>query len=113
MHPFDHMFVQLRRYRVAVCSSCHYAVLPGSIKTHVNTHHRYLPARQRQQMVGRALELERQGILASSRDGIRFPNPEDAAVPGLPVFTDGKKCVLPGPDGQVCGHTRRTKRGIQ
>ncbi|KAK3314425.1 hypothetical protein B0H66DRAFT_643789 [Apodospora peruviana] len=113
MHPFNDMFVPLGQYRVAICSLCHYAVLPGSIKTHVDTHHRYLPAQHRQQIAAHALELKRQGVLASSSDGIRFPTPEDTAVPGLPVWADGKKCMVPGPDGQACGHIRRTKRGIQ
>ncbi|KAK4653972.1 hypothetical protein QC762_0060730 [Podospora pseudocomata] len=113
MHPFDNVFVPLPRYRIAICSSCHNAVFPSSIKTHVNTHHCYLPVRHRQQIIQRAVELERRGILGSDVSGIQFPSPGDPAVPGLPVWPDGKKCIVPGPDGHPCGHIRRTYRGIQ
>jgi hypothetical protein len=42
-----------------------------------------------------------------------FPGSKDAAVPGLAVWSDGKKCVWTEPDGQQCGHIQRTRCGIQ
>ncbi|KAK4220415.1 hypothetical protein QBC38DRAFT_328223, partial [Podospora fimiseda] len=35
------------------------------------------------------------------------------AIADLPVWPDGKKCVLPGADGRPCGYIQRTRYGIQ
>lgn len=113
MHPFDQVFVELSAYRVAVCRSCHQAVLPGAVKTHVNTRHRYLPVEERRQIVERALALEQAGALASDVDHIVFPSSQDTAVAGLPVWSDGKKCTMRCRDGGQCGQVRRTRSGIQ
>ncbi|KAK4182084.1 hypothetical protein QBC35DRAFT_468354, partial [Podospora australis] len=113
MHPFDRAFVILPQQRIAVCRSCRNAVFPQSIRTHVNTQHRYMPAQERGQVVERALELQRQGVLSPDIDGVRFSGPEDAAVADLPVWRDGKKCTAPGPDGRPCGHIQRSTQGIQ
>ncbi|KAK4638897.1 hypothetical protein QC761_0102700 [Podospora bellae-mahoneyi] len=99
MPAFDETFMLLRQERVVICRSCHHAVLPGSVRTHVNTQHRYLPNPERRQIVERALELEKESVLSSDINRIRFPGREDAAVPDLPVWTDGKKCLLTGSHG--------------
>lgn len=113
MHPFDEAFVLLHPQRVTICRSCHHAVFPGSVGAHVNIRHRYLPTQERQQIVERALKLEKEGVLSPDIDGIRFPGREDPAVADLPVWADGKRCLLTRPDGRPCGHIRRTRHGIQ
>ncbi|KAK4220398.1 hypothetical protein QBC38DRAFT_330062, partial [Podospora fimiseda] len=63
--------------------------------------------------VTQALELEQQGILSSDIHGIQFPGRDEPAIADLPVWPDGKKCVLPGADGGPCGYIQRTRYGIQ
>ncbi|KAK4652119.1 hypothetical protein QC762_0099700 [Podospora pseudocomata] len=94
MHAFDETFMLLRQQRVVICRSCHHAVLPGSVRTDVNTQHRCLPNPERRQIVERALELEKESVLSSDINSIRFPGREDAAVPDLPVWTDGRQDVF-------------------
>ncbi|KAK4182229.1 hypothetical protein QBC35DRAFT_421075, partial [Podospora australis] len=113
MYPFDRAFLLLPQPRIAICRSCHDAVFPQSVRTHVNTRHQYLPTQERRQISDRASELQCQGVLSPDIDDVRFPSPGDAAVAMLPVWPDGKKCTIPGPDGRPCGYILRTRQGIQ
>ncbi|KAK4221163.1 hypothetical protein QBC38DRAFT_344682, partial [Podospora fimiseda] len=61
----------LRQQRVAVCRSCRHAVLPGSVRTHVQTRHQDLSTEKRQKIVTQALECEQQGVLCPHC--IRYP----------------------------------------
>jgi hypothetical protein len=53
-----------------------------------------------------ASALQDDGSLAADVDGIRFPDGIIPAIDGLPIWSDGKKCMQ-------CGHIRRTRQDIQ
>ncbi|KAK4220466.1 hypothetical protein QBC38DRAFT_347646, partial [Podospora fimiseda] len=53
------------------------------------------------------------GVLSPDIYSIQFPGREEPAIADLPIWSDGKKCVLPGADGRQRGYIRRTRHHIQ
>ncbi|KAK4096675.1 hypothetical protein N658DRAFT_562300, partial [Parathielavia hyrcaniae] len=108
MVAFDELFIPLPAFRIAICHEHRSAVTAKSVASHVGSQHRHLAARVRQRIAEEASALQGDGSLAADTHGIRFPGPGEVvpAIDGLPVWSDGKKCVQ-------CGHIRRTRKHIQ
>ena len=81
-------------------------VTARSVASHVNSRHRHLAARVRQRIVAEALALRDDGSLAADTNNIRFPDEVIPAIDGLPVWSDGKKCI-------ECGFIQRGRKHIQ
>ena len=81
-------------------------VTARSVASHVNSRHRHLAARVRQRIVAEALALRDDGSLAADTNSIRFPDEVVPAIDGLPVWSDGKKCI-------ECGFIQRGRKHIQ
>ncbi|KAK4220456.1 hypothetical protein QBC38DRAFT_378886, partial [Podospora fimiseda] len=80
---------------------------------HVQTRHQDLSTEKRQKIVTQALEWEQQGVLSPDIHGIQFPGREEPAIADLPIWSDGKKCVLSRVDGRLCGYIQRRRHHIQ
>ncbi|EAQ93900.1 hypothetical protein CHGG_02135 [Chaetomium globosum CBS 148.51] len=103
---FDEFFKRLPAFRIAVCREHCGAVTAKSVAAHVDSHHSHLAPGDRRRIVEEALALQDDGLLAANVDGIRFPSEVMPAIDGLPVWSDGKKCIQ-------CGYIRRTRYHIQ
>ncbi|KAL2015345.1 hypothetical protein VTK56DRAFT_5777 [Thermocarpiscus australiensis] len=106
MVTFDELFIRLPAFRVAVCREHRSAVTAASVVSHVNSYHSHSAARVRQRIAEEASALRDDGSLAADVHGIRFPSEVVVAIDGLPIWSDGKRCVQ-------CGHIRRTRNHIQ
>ena len=106
MVAFDELFIPLPAFQIAICREHGSAVTAKSVIRHVGSQHRHLAAQVRQRIAEEAAALRDSGLLAADTHGIRFPGEVVAAIDGLPVWTDGKKCMQ-------CGHIRRTREDIQ
>ena len=106
MVAFNEIFTPLPAFRTAVCHEHRSVVTARSVASHVNSRHRHLAARVRQRIVAEALALRDAGSLAADTNNIRFPDEVVPAIEGLPVWSDGKKCI-------ECGYIRRTREDIQ
>ncbi|KAK4242954.1 hypothetical protein C7999DRAFT_36724, partial [Corynascus novoguineensis] len=94
---------------VAICHEHGVAMTAKSVASHVKVYHRHVATRARQRIVEEAAVLRDEGILAADIQGIRFPDHDGGAIPaieGLPVWSDGKRCLR-------CGHIQRSRQEIQ
>ncbi|KAK4095946.1 hypothetical protein N658DRAFT_481442 [Parathielavia hyrcaniae] len=106
MASFDELFVRLPAFRTAICYEHYTIVTAKSVTRHVDSYHGHLAARTRRYIVEEASALRGNGSLAADIHDIQFPDRIIPAIDGLPVWSDGKRCVQ-------CGHIRRGQRGIQ
>ncbi|KAF2158374.1 hypothetical protein M409DRAFT_31110 [Zasmidium cellare ATCC 36951] len=96
------VFEYLPEHRLAVCRTCHFAVLPSQATTHLAHHHRDIPARLRPAIVRE---------LAGWPDICQQPSSgvAPAGVPepfsSLALFTDGLQCQL---EPQACRYICRS-----
>ena len=103
---FDEFFKRFPAFRIAVCREHCGAVTAKSVASHVDSYHSHLAPGDRRRIVEEGLALQDDGLLAANIDGIRFPSEVIPAIDGLPMWSDGKKCIQ-------CGHIRRTRQDIQ
>ena len=106
MASFDELFMPLPAFQTAICREHRIAVTAQSAISHVRSQHGHLAVAVRQRIVAEAVALQDAGSLASNIHSIRFPHEIIPAIEGLPVWSDGKRCVQ-------CGHIRRTRQDIQ
>ncbi|KAK4242948.1 hypothetical protein C7999DRAFT_36738, partial [Corynascus novoguineensis] len=109
MASIEDWFILSPSLRVAICREHGIALTAKSVVSHVNRYHRHLATRARQQIIEAAAALQDEGVLAADTYAIRFPDHGAGAIPaieGLPVWSDGKRCM-------ACGHIRRTREDIQ
>lgn len=106
MAAFDEIFTHVPAHRIAVCREHGGVVTAKSVASHVGRHHGYVGAQERREVVEAAAALQRAGTLAADIGEVRVPETVVAAVAGLAVWADGKKCVQ-------CGHIYRLRQHIQ
>src|SRR5436305_15197076 len=97
----DH-FDKLEQYRIIVCKTCKYAVLPSQLSTHLASAKHRVPSTQRS-------EIEREvaawpGLLQSEADLNQLHVPINTPSPFqyLTTYTDGRRCDFAGNTGQPC-----------
>jgi uncharacterized C2H2 Zn-finger protein len=103
---FDEFFIRLPAFRIAICREHRGALTAKSIASHVDSQHSHIALGDRRRIVEEASALRHDGSLAADTHDIRFPSDVVPAIDGLPIWSDGKKCVQ-------CGHIRRTRQDIQ
>ncbi|KAK4118892.1 hypothetical protein N657DRAFT_556715, partial [Parathielavia appendiculata] len=106
MAVFNEVFIPLPTSWIAICREHCRAVTAKSIISHINSQHRHITAQVHRRIVEEASALRDDGLLAADVRGIRFPNEVVPAIDGLPVWSDGKKCVQ-------CAHIRRRDATIR
>ncbi|KAL2192226.1 hypothetical protein P885DRAFT_5482, partial [Corynascus similis CBS 632.67] len=109
MSSFQEWFALSPAFGVAICHEHGVAMTAKSVASHVKLYHGHVATRARQRIVEEAAALLDKGMLAADIDGIRFPDHDGGPIPaieGLPVWSDGKRCLR-------CGHIRRSVRDIQ
>ena len=102
-------FIYLSNYRVIIYSdpSCRYAVLPSHVDRHLLKRHR-VSAGKRRDIVNKIMTIP-EVFVSEEHLEMRFQNPEpnQPAIPQLPVYSDGFACsYIP------CRYVCRGKTGI-
>lgn len=103
MDQFIQTFVHYPQFKVIVCKKCSYAVTQAQFPAHLFNSHRFLPAKTRREMVEVVKGIK---DLAEEEKEVVYPEPGSPAIPHLPKFKNGKKCI-------PCGYIRRTLSDIQ
>ena len=107
--PTMHPFVHLPAFKVVACVECQYAVLPGSIDTHLRekkTHN--MPKGDRVRIVQEVQNI--QGLILERYELNRLvvPPPSNLAIPVLQEpKKDGIKCQFPDSQGSPCKYVSR------
>ena len=80
-------------FQVAICRKHRNVVTAKSIIAYADSYHRYLAAHVRRRIAEEASALRDSGSLAANTSGIRFPSDIVPAIDGLPMWSNGKKCI--------------------
>ena len=96
--------MHLRRYRIAVCKKCKYAVLPKQLDSHLAGSHHRMSIEQRRtvrqeisiwpQLIQNEAELNR----------LRIPDNIPEPFEHLIKYTNGRKCKMFKDNGEICGY---------
>ena len=111
MHPFVH----LPAFKVVVCIECQYAVLPGSVDTHLRekkTHN--MPKGDRARVVQEVQNIQGLILERHKLNKLVVPPPSHPAIPVLQEpKKDGIKYQFPGGQGSPCKYISRHLQQIQ
>lgn len=110
MDLFSQLFDVKLQFGVVICKPCQFAVVPSQIGAHLKAHH---PNETPQQRKALQQEVESFSDIAFQKDQVKYPDPTDSPITGLPVYEDGFKCKAQTTPGIECSYICRSKRGIQ
>lgn len=110
MDTFEKIFTHRRDCQIIVCKRCQFAVSPASVKGHIQRKHKTVTKEQCAQCVAFINNLSQ---IARSPEEVKYPSANSPAIPGIPVYTNGLRCVFQGPAGQECNYTCRERSGMQ
>jgi superfamily II DNA helicase RecQ len=106
---FDGIFQHMQQYKIIVCKTCAFAVVPQQIDRHLREHHPQIDKQKRSGVTETGTALE---AVAYSKEDVNYPQANEEPVEGLEVFKDGLQCMGQR-DGKPCGYVCRTAFGIQ
>ena len=79
MDGFEKVFQHRPEYRIIVCKTCKFAVVPDQVYTHLQTHRPRMPTILRRSITELYQTL---GDVARSVEEVVYPDPEEMRVPG-------------------------------
>ena len=110
MDIFEKLFTHRREYRVIVCKRCQFAVNPASVKGHIQRKHKTVTKEQCARAVAFINGLSQ---VAQTPGEVKYPDAQSPAIPGIPVYANGLRCVFEVTAGQECNYTCRERSGMQ
>lgn len=110
MDSFTQLFDVKPQFGVMICRACQFAVVPSQVEAHLRVHHLNKTSQERKTL---QQEAESNTHLAFQKDQVKYPDPHDLPIIGLPVWEDGFKCKAQIPSGTECSYICRSRRGIQ
>jgi hypothetical protein len=110
MDQFNQIFEHFPQYRVIICKSCGWAVLPKNVKRHLKDKHHGLQPKTRKDVTRVVLSIE---TLARSENQIIYPDRYSDPVPHLTTYSDGLKCIAKIGEDEECGWVLRGVQNIQ
>ncbi|KAK1042872.1 hypothetical protein LTR74_018482 [Friedmanniomyces endolithicus] len=110
MYDFERDFGVYDQFRIVVCISCQFAVVPSQIREHLRKHHRRFSSEQ----CSRIFETVN-GLRSLARDepSVVYPPSSHEPIDHLPVFYDGLKSLGQRQSGACNGYVCRTVYGMQ
>lgn len=93
--------------RILVCTTCTYAVWPGQARGHLTSAHHGLSLKQARVVVA---DIKRWPNLCSDPAEFELPRAVQKPVPGLPIYSDGLRCLL---DATTCQYICRNESGLR
>lgn len=103
-------FIVNDQFRILVCTTCQFAVVPTQIEQHLEQHHKRVTQKVRRQI--HAL-IQDHTTIAQIESEVIYPECNSAPIDGLPVFFDGFRCLATLAQGENCGYVCRSLYGIK
>ena len=110
MDIFEKLFTHRRECQVIICKRCQFAVNPASVKGHIQRKHKTVTKEQCAQAVAFINGLSQ---VARTPGEVKYPDASSPAIPGIPVYANGLRCVFEEAAGQECNYTCRERSGMQ
>jgi hypothetical protein len=110
MDIFEQLFTHRRECQVIVCKRRQFAVNLASVKGHIQWKHKTVTKEQCAQVVAFIDGLSQ---IARTLGEVKYPDASSPAIPGIPVYANGLRCVVEETAGQECNYTCRERSGIQ
>jgi len=109
MDVFEKLFIHHRECQVIICKRCQFAVNPANAKGHIQSKHKTVTKEQ----CARVVEfIGRLSQVAWNPAQVKYPDASSPAVPGIPVYANGLRCVFEV-EGRECNYTCRERSGMQ
>jgi hypothetical protein len=105
MDLFNTIFQYFSEYHILICKGCHQGVLLPQLKAHLNTFHKSLQPKTRNNIVAASKGDHTVGW-AETKEDVVYPVVYSPPIPFLPVYTDGFQCT-------GCKFLKRTIQAIQ
>lgn len=109
MDIFEKLFAHQRECQVIICRRCRFAINPASVKGHIERKHKTVTKEQCAQAVAFIDNLSQ---VARDPQQVKYPDATEQAIPVIPVYTDGLRCVFQIA-GQECNYTCRERSGMR
>ena len=106
---FDGIFQHMQQYKIIVCKTCAFAVVPQQIDRHLREHHPQVDKQKRSRIAATGTALE---TVAHNEGDVIYPEASEEPVEGLEVYGDGVRC-MGQQDGKPCAYVCRTAFGMQ
>ena len=97
---FDKNFIHYREYRVIICRTCRYAVIPKQIETHLHHAHSW-QVTPKQRRIIREYLFHRVDIAHQSAN-VQYPSPNHESIPELPIHFNCYRCTWEDEWGEQC-----------
>ena len=105
---FDGIFQHMQQYKIIVCKTCAFAVVPQQIDRHLREHHPQVDKQKRSRIAAAGTVLE---TVAHNEGDVIYPEASEEPVEGLEVYGDGVRC-MGQQDGKPCAYVCRTAFGM-
>ena len=97
MEPFNRIFEHRQEYRIIICKTCGFAVVPQQTASHLKKHHPVFTPTVRKTIIEYVQGLD---MLARHEEDVIYPESDTITIPGLPVFENGFRCQGEDEDGK-------------
>jgi superfamily II DNA helicase RecQ len=109
MDLFEKLFIHQRECEIIICKRCQFAVSPASIRGHIQSKHKTVTKSQCAHIVAFIGGLSQ---VAQKPEHVKYPDANSPAIPGIPVYTNGLRCVFEN-QSQECNYTCRDRSTMQ
>lgn len=110
MDTFERSFTHRRECGVIIRKRCQFAVNPASVKRHIQRKHKTVTKEQCAQAVAFINGLSQ---VARALGEVKYPDTRSPAIPSIPVYANGLRCVFEATAGEECNYTCRERSGMQ
>lgn len=98
------------QFRILVCTTCQFAVMPTQIEQHLRQHYKRIAREERRQLIA---QIQQSTIIAQIKSEVVYPGCNSAPINGLPVFFDGFRCLATSAQDENCSYVCRSLYGIK
>jgi hypothetical protein len=88
---FEKLFIHHRECQVVICKRCQFAVNPASVKGYIQSKHKTVTKEQYTRVIAFIGGLSQ---VAWDPEQVKYPDASSPAIPGIPVYTNGLRCVF-------------------
>ena len=86
MDAFEEVFKHMPEFRIIVCRTCQFAVVPDQVYTHLQKRHPKMSTSLRRSIAATCRDLS---DVARSAEEVVLPDPGEESVLGLKVYYNG------------------------
>lgn len=109
MDLFENLFIHHGDCQVIICKRCQFSVNPTSVKSHIQSKHRTVTKEQCARVIA---FIDGSSQVAQDPGQVKYSDASGPAIPGIPVYTNGLRCVFEI-EGKQCNYRYRERSGVQ